>query len=291
MKKVELVLWFQCNTRCRFCVVDPATARQVMSTEAALRHLAESRERGATAVDFGGGEPTLRKDLPELSRAARALGYESIGIKSNGVRLCYPEVVSGLLDAGVGHFSLSFWGGTPAAHDELARTEGAFEMVEMGVKHILDLGGEASAEVLLTTETVPRLEALTRSLCGLGLRDLRFWLYSLFGSAGAMPELLPRLSDAGPAVVRAARAAEQAGGRAATGHVPPCFLKGAERSYEPIAASELVIITPGGSFPAESSPFEAGVKTERCRGCRKSARCAGLRPEYLERFGDAEVRA
>lgn len=289
MKKIELVLWFRCNCRCRFCVVDPAAAGQAMDGACALRHLKGARDEGATAVDFGGGEPTLRKDLPALARAAKDLGYESVGVKSNGLRLCYPEVVAELLDAGVGHFSVSVWGASPAAHDALSRTEGSFEMMEMGVKHVLDLGGSVSAEVLLTTETVPRLPRLGEALFDLGLRDLRLWLYSLFGSAGALPELLPRLAEAGRSIVETAALLGKKGVRLSTTHVPPCFLPGAEAVYRDIAASELVIVTPGGSFRAETSPFEAGEKTPRCRGCRERPRCAGLRPEYLRRFGDGEV--
>ena len=289
MKKIELVLWFQCNCRCRFCVVEPAAARQIMDTATALRHLERAREGGASAVDFGGGEPTLRKDLAELARAAKKLGYEKIGVKSNGLRLCYPEVVEELLRAGVGHFAVSVWGASPGEHDALSRAEGSFEMMEMGVKHVLDLGGEVSAEILLTTETVPRLEELTRALSELGIREFHLWLYSLFGSGGALPELLPRLSEAGRAIAWAAWSAEK-DVRFSTTHVPPCFLSGAEELYENIAASDLVIVTPGNSFPAESSPFEAGAKTARCRGCAEEERCAGIRPEYLRRFSDAEVR-
>jgi MoaA/NifB/PqqE/SkfB family radical SAM enzyme len=240
-------------------------------------------------VDFGGGEPTLRKDLAELARAAKKLGYERIGVKSNGLRLCYPDVVSELLDAGVGHFALSVWGASSFDHDALSQTEGSFEKLEMAVKHVLDLGGEVSAEVLLTTETVPRLEALTHVLSELGVREFHLWLYSLFGSGQALPELLPRLSEAGRAIAWAAWSAEK-DARFSTTHVPPCFLPGAEEIYENIAASDLVIVTPGNSFLAETSPFEAGMKTPRCGGCGEEARCAGLRPEYLERFSDAEVR-
>lgn len=285
MRKVELVLWFKCNTRCRFCVVDAPTAGQVMDTRAALRHLEEARRAGAAEVDFGGGEPTLRRDLPELARAARALGFTRVGVKTNGLRLCYPEVVSELLSAGVDRFAVSVWGSDASAHDELCGVPQAFEMLEMGVKHILDLGAAASAEVLLTTETVPRLTTLCRSLGELGIPEIQLWLYSLFGSAGAHPELLPRLPEAGRAIAAARAALPKT--RFSTTHVPPCFLPGAEDVYASIASAKLVIVTPGGSFPAESSPFEAGVKPARCRGCRRAARCAGIRPEYLERFPDA----
>lgn len=55
------------------------------------------------------------------------------------------------------------------------------------------------------------------------------------------------------------------------------------------AIRRLMIITPGGSYPAEVSPFEAGCKTAARAACARSVSCAGLRPEYLDRCGGAEV--
>lgn len=288
MRKLELILWFRCNCRCRFCVVDPIAARQALQTPDAVRLLERGRREGAVEVDFGGGEPTLRQDLPELARRAKILGYERVGVKSNGLRLCYPEVVAELREAGVDRFALPVWGPTPAAHDALALTEGAFEMMEMALKHVLDLGAEAQVDVLLTTETVPRLTELTRSLAALGARLFEFRLFCLFGSGGALPELLPTLEDAGRAVVAAARAAPEA--RCSTPHVPACFLPGAPGLYTDIREARLVIAAPGGTFPVEASPFEAGVKARRCAGCAEDARCGGMRPEYLERHPETGLR-
>jgi MoaA/NifB/PqqE/SkfB family radical SAM enzyme len=288
VNKVELILWFKCNCRCAFCVVDHRTAAQSMSTADAVRELARARRAGASAVDFGGGEPTLRPDLPKLARAAARLGFSDIGVKTNGLRLCYPEYAARLLQAGARRFSVPVWGASPEEHDALCRTPGAFEKMEMGVKNILDAGGAVELDILLTTGTVPRLAGILEHFAAIGARRFGLWLFCLFGSAGHRAGLLPRLSDAGRA---AARAARRFGRRLelSTPHIPPCFLGPVARLYAPMAGKGLVIVTPGGSFPAESSPFEAGTKPARCRGCAAFARCAGVRPEYLERFGSREI--
>lgn len=289
MSKIELVLWFKCDCRCSFCVVDARTAAQSMPAAAAERHLRAAAARGVDEVDFGGGEPTLRSDLPRLAARARALGFRRIGVKTNGQRLCEPEYVSELLDAGVGRFSVPVWGHGPEVHDVLARTPGAFERLEMGVKNALDLGAEVSADVLLTRATVPRLRQAVERFEAAGVRRFHAWFYSLFGSAGALPSLLPSLPAAGAAVAGVSAALEGRGVRLATSQIPPCFLRPRPGLYRRISEERLEIITPGGSFPAESSPFEAGVKTRRCRGCAAEDRCAGVRPEYLARASDAEI--
>ncbi len=261
-----------------------------MGTSAAIRHLAQSRQEGARAVDFGGGEPTLREDLPELVRAAKKMGYRAIGVKTNGLRLCYPDYVEILMKAGVDRFAVPIWGESAEAQDALAQTPGAFEMMEMGVKHVLDFGGCVEADVLLTTRTLASLTRMVGHFADIGVRKFQIWLYSLFGSNQALPELLPSMTAAGKMIVDTASALKHRKLRISTTQIPACFLRPCEELYSNIADLKLQIITPGGSFPAEASPFEAGIKPPRCRGCVQYDSCGGVRPEYLEMFSDREIR-
>ena len=238
-------------------------------------------------MDFGGGEPTLRPDLPQLVRAAQRLGFSDIGVKTNGLRLCYPDYAALLLQAGARRFSVPVWGAEPQEHDELCRTPGAFDMMEMGVKNALDAGGDVECDVLLTTQTVPRLEEILSRFAQAGVRRFQLWLFCLFGSAGRRPELLPRLRDAGRAAAAAARRFSKLS--VSTTHIPPCQLGATPGLYAPISEQGLVVVTPGGSFAAEASPFEAGSKPRRCSGCLAFSRCAGPRPEYLARFSSREL--
>lgn len=290
MKKVELVLWFKCNTRCRFCVVDPQAAGETMATGAAIAHLERCRGLGAEEVDFGGGEPTLREDLPELARAAAGLGYRGIGVKSNGLRLCYPEYLESLMTAGVGSFTVPVWG-RPPEHDGLCGVKGAFDMMEMGVKHALDFGARVQVDLLLTTISLPHAPALAADFAALGVRRFQAWLYCLFGSGYAHRELLPSLVDAGRAVVETGRVVAAGGATISTGHVPPCLLRPRPELYHDAADDELSIVTPGGEFPVERAPSEAAERTPRCAGCSLSGTCRGPRIEYVRERSDAEISA
>jgi molybdenum cofactor biosynthesis enzyme MoaA len=78
-----------CNFACSYC--DDHRGQKypdlcnddVLDTEGGTRLLRVMRTR-TPSVYFAGGEPTLRKDLPQLTRAARDMSYAPIVINTNG---------------------------------------------------------------------------------------------------------------------------------------------------------------------------------------------------------------
>ncbi|MBE7449033.1 MAG: radical SAM protein [Kofleriaceae bacterium] len=78
-----------CNFDCTYCDDHRGAKYPALPTEGTLdtagaRRLLEIMRTGTSSVYFAGGEPTLRKDLPLLTRAARDLDYYPIIINTNG---------------------------------------------------------------------------------------------------------------------------------------------------------------------------------------------------------------
>jgi uncharacterized radical SAM superfamily Fe-S cluster-containing enzyme len=66
------------------------------------------------AVQFSGGEPTLREDLPEIVAMARAMGFAQIQIATNGLRLASSlQLCQKLQKSGLNTVYLQFDGVTP----------------------------------------------------------------------------------------------------------------------------------------------------------------------------------
>ena len=88
-----------CYLSCPFChnaeLID-GTAEPVMDETELLAFL-EKRKGLLDGVAFTGGEPTLRKDLPDLFRKIKALGYP-IKLDTNGL---HPDRLKALLDEGL----------------------------------------------------------------------------------------------------------------------------------------------------------------------------------------------
>ena len=94
----------RCNLRCQYCMpaegLDWAPTEQVLTDAEVIRLIEVAVTRlGVTSVRFTGGEPLLRKGLPEIVAAANALGART-ALTTNGLGLQF--LAGPLKDAGLG---------------------------------------------------------------------------------------------------------------------------------------------------------------------------------------------
>ena len=113
----------RCNLKCPVCFANAATAGYVYEPSkeqiiAMLENLRRNDPVPATALQFSGGEPTIREDLFELIRAAKELGFRHVEVNTNGIRLAHSvEYCRGLLEAGMSTLYLQFDGLTPDVYE------------------------------------------------------------------------------------------------------------------------------------------------------------------------------
>jgi uncharacterized radical SAM superfamily Fe-S cluster-containing enzyme len=82
----------RCNLKCPVCFANAAAAGYVYEPTkeeiiGMLKNLRGNEPVPATALQFSGGEPTVRDDLFELIRAAKELGFRHVEVNTNGIRL------------------------------------------------------------------------------------------------------------------------------------------------------------------------------------------------------------
>ena len=70
-------LTYRCPLQCPYCSnpLDFAQQEKELTTEQWIEVFRQARAMGSVQLGFSGGEPLTRKDLPELIRAARDLGF------------------------------------------------------------------------------------------------------------------------------------------------------------------------------------------------------------------------
>ena len=102
----------RCDLRCRYCFACGGTREEDPSREELERAIRDIAQRcGKPLIQFSGGEPTLRDDLPELVRCAKEAGCSYTQVNTNGLRLARePEYVRRLAEAGLDVVFLQFDG-------------------------------------------------------------------------------------------------------------------------------------------------------------------------------------
>jgi hypothetical protein len=106
----------RCNLKCPICFANAAAAGYVYEPsreqiQEMLQNLRNNRPIPPVALQFSGGEPTLREDLPELVSRAKELGFEHVEVNTNGLRISKSaEYIKLLMEAGVDTFYLQFDG-------------------------------------------------------------------------------------------------------------------------------------------------------------------------------------
>jgi uncharacterized radical SAM superfamily Fe-S cluster-containing enzyme len=106
----------RCNLNCSFCFANAHACGYVFEPSfddiVRMLHLLRSQEPvPAPAVQFSGGEPTLRDDLPRIIRKAKEMGFLQIQLATNGIRIAKdPGLAEELRDAGLNTIYLHFDG-------------------------------------------------------------------------------------------------------------------------------------------------------------------------------------
>jgi uncharacterized radical SAM superfamily Fe-S cluster-containing enzyme len=109
----------RCNLRCPICFATAGTTGYVYEpSKEEIRkmfvNLRSNKPVPTDAIQFSGGEPTIRKDLPELVRMAKELGFRHVEVNTNGLRLAASiDYCRALKEAGVSTIYLQFDGVTP----------------------------------------------------------------------------------------------------------------------------------------------------------------------------------
>jgi len=75
----------------------------------------------APAVQFSGGEPTMREDLPLIIRTAKELGFPQVQVATNGIKIAQdPSYLEELREAGLSTLYLHFDGVSGETNPKLA---------------------------------------------------------------------------------------------------------------------------------------------------------------------------
>ncbi|MDD4932278.1 MAG: pyrroloquinoline quinone biosynthesis protein PqqE [Methylacidiphilaceae bacterium] len=152
---------FRCPLQCPYCSNPLAFARSLrdeLETKEWIRVLEEAAGLGVLQANFSGGEPLLRKDLPELIGAAHALGlYTNL---STGGTLLTSELAGKLKEAGLAGFQLSIQDSRPESAEWIAGMRGSFVKKAEAARVAREAGFALGINAVLHRQNLDRIEEI-----------------------------------------------------------------------------------------------------------------------------------
>lgn len=121
-------LTHRCPLQCPYCSnpLELVRASQELDTGTWLRVLDEAADLGVLQIGFSGGEPTARKDLPQLIERAHGRGMYCNLITS--AVLLDDALFARLVEAGVDHVQISFQDVEAVSADRIGGLPGGFRL-------------------------------------------------------------------------------------------------------------------------------------------------------------------
>ena len=134
----------RCNMHCPICFADTTSEYLYEPSYEEIVEMLETLRNekpvSCKAVQFSGGEPTVREDLPDILRKASELGFMQVQIATNGLKLADSvEYCRELRDAGLNTVYLQFDGITPDVYEK-TRGFNVWPLKEKAIKNCEEAG-------------------------------------------------------------------------------------------------------------------------------------------------------
>lgn len=168
-QRMDVLLTPGCNLGCRNCyawgqkAVQPGKSLTTTQWKKIIRKLWKA---GVIELTFTGGEPTLRKDLPEIVYSAKRFITR---VNTNGTKLT-PELCEHLVRAELDAIQVTLYSSDPLVHDDLVGVPGSWQLTVKGIRNAVAAGLEVSINTPLVRLNAPGYNETLKFIQSLGVR-------------------------------------------------------------------------------------------------------------------------
>jgi Fe-coproporphyrin III synthase len=157
-----VVIWNlirRCNLRCKHCysISGDVDFAGELSTEDVYTVMDDLKAFRVPVLILSGGEPLLRRDILDISRRAKGMGFY-VGLSSNGA-LIDMHNIDALAAIGYDYVGISL-DGIGATHDRFRGKEGAFAASLDGIRLCRDAGLKVGVRFTMTADNHHQLDDL-----------------------------------------------------------------------------------------------------------------------------------
>ena len=143
-----------CNQRCEQCSWGKGTLEEVsgLPTDSWKKIIKKLwNEAKVSQLNFiGGGEPTMREDLPELIKFAKNF---ITCLETNGIKLADKDYCTELKKAELNLVKVTLYSDDAEIHNKIVGTKGAFEQTVRGIENALSVGMNVTVKIPVQDES------------------------------------------------------------------------------------------------------------------------------------------
>ena len=296
--RCDINVGYSCNERCQFCyymqTVREHDRSKDLTTSEVKRWLDYLRRRGLDTVDLTGGEPTIRRDLFDLVRYARDVGFRSVSVITNGLRLAEAQYARDLVAAGVDDVLVSIHGATAAVHDRVTEVRGSFDRAVQAVRNLAAHPVRVRANCVVSGHNYRTAPDVLRLFQDLGIETANFILFNPIVEADwrTEPELNVAYADAAPHLQAAIDGYHDKFRRVVVRYIPFCLMRGYEQyvtnmpqlQYDPDEWDYLVRTRIREGWPIATAALVAGMLLHRTKRRALAAGWDVFAHEGIKRF-------
>jgi 12,18-didecarboxysiroheme deacetylase len=160
--KKPVVVWNmtrRCNLKCVHCYAQSRDIeyKNELTTQQGKCLIDDLAQFGAPVILFSGGEPLMRKDLPELAQYARQKGMRAV-ISTNGT-LIDKKMAKVLKEIGLSYVGVSL-DGMRETNDKFRGVKGAFDLALEGMRNCLAEGIKVGLRFTINKRNVKDIPAI-----------------------------------------------------------------------------------------------------------------------------------
>ena len=178
----------KCNLKCIHCY--SSEQNKELGTNDVYHILNMLYKSGVGVIDFGGGEPLLRKDIFDLISYSKNLGLYT-SISTNGI-LLDDDCVKHLKILSIDHVCISLDSAKPEIHDYIRNKEGTYNKTIRGIKNCVSAGIDTQISTVFMKSNINELYDIYHLLESLSVTG---WYIYDFVPAGRGKELQKEVLD------------------------------------------------------------------------------------------------
>jgi MoaA/NifB/PqqE/SkfB family radical SAM enzyme len=160
-----------CPNDCIHCSA-PSRQGEILESTVVKRSISEALDMGSYLITFDGGEPMLRKDLPDL---VSSVGDRAISTSFTSGYHLTEDLARRLKEAGLYAVRISIDSPFEKEHDRVRGREGAYRDALSGVKNALAAGLLVDLFMVTSPHNIDHLEDAFSLAAGLGVHELSFY--------------------------------------------------------------------------------------------------------------------